>query len=70
MGGIYGRYAYAQEAFIYFTTEDLKIAEVPVHVKYFKDRKSRVAGNLFRYCKKTVSIVLSLCLKKSGDRER
>lgn len=56
----HGKFTYTQEAFIFYTSQNLKIMEVPVPVRYFKDRKSRVAGNLFRYSKKTMGIILSL----------
>lgn len=56
----HGKFTYTQEAFIFFTSQNLKIIEVPVPVQYFKDRKSRVAGNLFKYSRKTMGIILSL----------
>lgn len=56
----HGKYTYTQEAFIFYSTQNLKIQEIPVTVRYFTDRKSRVAGNLFKYGKKTMGIILSL----------
>lgn len=56
----HGKYTYTQESFIFFTSQNMKIVEVPVKVQYFKDRKSRVAGNLWKYAKKTMGIILSL----------
>lgn len=56
----HGKYTYTQEAFIFYTSQNLKIVEVPVDVKYFPDRESRIAGNLFHYAQKTSGIILSL----------
>lgn len=56
----HGKYTYTQEAFIFYTSQNLKIVEVPISVKYFNDRKSRVAGSIFKYARKTVGIILSL----------
>ena len=35
-----------------------RIKEEPVHVRYFKDRKSRVSGNIPRYMYRTLKIIL------------
>jgi hypothetical protein len=35
----------------------LNIKELPIHVEYFEERKSRVAGNLFSYGTKAMSII-------------
>jgi glycosyltransferase involved in cell wall biosynthesis len=44
-----GRFTYTQESFLDLATKGLRIASVPVDVKYFPGRKSRVAGNLLLY---------------------
>lgn len=56
----HGKYTYTQESFIFFTFQNMKVIEVPVKVQYFKDRRSRVAGNLWKYARKTMGIILSL----------
>lgn len=56
----HGKYTYTQEAFIFYSTQNLKIAEVPISVRYFTDRKSRIAGSIFKYAKKTSGIIISL----------
>lgn len=56
----HGKYTYTQEAFIFYSTQNLKIVEVPISVRYFTDRKSRIAGSIFKYAKKTSGIIISL----------
>lgn len=56
----YGRFTYTQESFINFHFYDLVMREVPIRVTYFPERKSRVAGSILRYLKKTSGILIGL----------
>lgn len=56
----YGRFTYTQESFICFRFNQLTMAEVPIGVKYFPERKSRVAGSITKYLRKTAGIILGL----------
>ena len=56
----YGRFTYTQESFINFHFHHMTIKEVPIAVTYFPGRKSRVAGNILNYLKKTSGIILGL----------
>jgi len=53
-----GRFTYTQETFLELAFKNIRIKEVPVPVKYFKDRKSRVSGNIPRYMYRTSKIIL------------
>lgn len=53
-----GIFTYTQESIIDLSVRHLHIKEVPIKVQYFKDRKSRVAGNLWRYGLKSMGIIL------------
>lgn len=53
-----GRFTYTQETFIDLSFKRLKIIEVPVKVKYFSSRNSKIASNLFIYAIKTLKIIL------------
>ncbi len=55
---LYGKFTYTQEMFLDFGFKDLKIKEAPITVEYFPGRKSRVAGNLFKYSWKSLSIII------------
>ena len=44
---LHATFTYTQETFIHFAVQQLRILEVPVEVKYFKNRKSRVVKNIF-----------------------
>lgn len=54
---IFGRYTYTQESFLDLANKNLAIKEVPIAVQYFKDRKSKIANNLFKYGYKTLGII-------------
>lgn len=56
----YGRFTYTQESFISFRFNGLTMSEVPIDVTYFPERKSRVAGSILNYLKKTSGIIISL----------
>jgi len=53
-----GSFTYTQESFIDLAFKGVRIKEVPVKVKYFKNRKSRVSLNLFYYAFQTLKIIL------------
>ena len=53
-----GKFTYTQESFLDFAFKGLKIKTVPVNVKYYKDRQSKVAGNLWAYMIKTMKIII------------
>ncbi len=56
----YGRFTYTQESFISFHFNNLTMREVPIQVTYFPERKSRVAGSISNYLKKTSGIILGM----------
>jgi len=53
-----GRFTYTQETFIDLSFKGLNIKEVPISVKYFPSRRSKVASNLFLYAINTLKIIL------------
>lgn len=52
-----GWFTYTQETFLDLAFKNIRIKEVPVHVKYFKDRKSRLSGSIPRYMYRTSKII-------------
>lgn len=54
---LHGAFTHTQETFLNMSESGLAMAEVPIDVKYFKDRKSRVAGNLLKYGARTLTIL-------------
>ena len=52
-----GRFTYTQETFLDMVFKGTRIKEVPVHVKYFKDRKSHVSGSIPHYMYRTLKII-------------
>lgn len=57
---IHSRFTYTQETFVDMVSKKIRILEVPVEVKYFDDRESRVAGNIWRYGLKTLTIIIKI----------
>jgi glycosyltransferase involved in cell wall biosynthesis len=55
---LHGSFTYTQETFLEFATKKLKILEVPVSIKYFKNRKSRVFKSLNQYAFSALKIIL------------
>lgn len=55
---LHGAFTYTQETFLDFAAKRIEIAEVPIPVKYFADRKSRVAGSIWRYAINALKIIL------------
>ena len=53
-----GRFTYTQETFIDLSFKGLSIKEIPIDVKYFPSRRSKVASNLFIYAINTFKIIL------------
>jgi glycosyltransferase involved in cell wall biosynthesis len=53
-----GVFTYTQESFLDLSFKKLRIQPVPVTIRYFPERKSRVAGNLFTYTLRTLNIIL------------
>ncbi len=53
-----GKFTYTQETFIDLAVKDLEVTTVPISVKYFPGRRSRVADNLVAYGFKTLKIIL------------
>lgn len=52
-----GKFTYTQESFLDLANKGLVIKIIPVEVKYFPERKSRVAGNVMEYMFQTAKIV-------------
>lgn len=54
---LHGSFTYTQESFLDLCSKNLRVVEVPVPVKYFPDRISRVARSVFRYARSSGSII-------------
>lgn len=52
-----GKFTYTQESFLDLANKGLAIKTIPVDVKYYPERKSRVAGNIMKYMFQTVKII-------------
>jgi len=53
-----GKFTYTQESFIDMAAKGIRIKSVPVSVKYFSDRHSRVASNVLVYGFRTLKIIV------------
>jgi glycosyltransferase involved in cell wall biosynthesis len=54
---INGKFTYTQEVFIDLVEKGMRIKEIPLEVKYFKERKSHISGKLRNYGFKSLSII-------------
>ena len=55
---LHGKFTYTQETFLNLAAQGVHIEEVPIRVRYFKDRQSRVARSIPRYAINTSLIIL------------
>jgi len=53
-----GKFTYTQETFLDLADKEVEIKSIPVKVKYFPERKSRMAGNILNYMIQTIKIIL------------
>jgi glycosyltransferase involved in cell wall biosynthesis len=53
-----GNYTYTHETIIDLAYKQLRLVSVPIPVKYYPDRKSKVAGNLFGYTSRALRIIV------------
>ncbi|MFQ6049617.1 MAG: hypothetical protein ACE5J0_01075, partial [Candidatus Paceibacterales bacterium] len=54
---LFGNFTYTQEAILNLSFKGVKIIEVPITVKYFPERVSRVSGNLLKYISQAMKII-------------
>jgi hypothetical protein len=55
---LFGSFTYTQETILDMVYKELRVIEYPVDIKYFKNRKSRVAGSIINYTFRTLKIIL------------
>ncbi len=55
---LFGDFTYTQETILDMVYKGLTVIEFPVDVKYFSNRKSRVAGKIVSYAFKTLKIIV------------
>lgn len=54
---LHNQFTYTQETFMNLAFNNVRIAEIPIAVTYFPDRKSRVANSIRQYAFRTASII-------------
>mgnify|MGYP001167289477 CR=1 FL=1 len=55
---IFNQFTYTQEVFIALVNKGMKILEVPIKVRYFKERKAKVSASLSKYGLQALMIVM------------
>jgi glycosyltransferase involved in cell wall biosynthesis len=55
---LHGAFTYTHETFLNLALKNVSIQEVPIEVKYFEGRVSRVAGSIPRYALNALKIIL------------
>jgi glycosyltransferase involved in cell wall biosynthesis len=55
---LHGKFTYTHETFLDLSFKDLAIQEIPLSVRYFPDRDSRIAASIPSYALRTCSILL------------
>lgn len=55
---LFGKFTYTQETILDMAFKDLRLTEVPIEVRYFEGRQSRVAGSILRYAVNASKIII------------
>ncbi|MGI6476108.1 MAG: hypothetical protein ACOX0P_03480 [Candidatus Dojkabacteria bacterium] len=55
---LFGAFTYTQETIMDMVFKGMRVVEFPVDIKYFKERKSRVAGSILNYTFRTLKIIV------------
>jgi glycosyltransferase involved in cell wall biosynthesis len=61
-------FSYTHESLIQLASSGLKMGEMPIEVRYFQNRESRIAANLLRYGFAAVAMFLKTLVKNSPSR--
>jgi glycosyltransferase involved in cell wall biosynthesis len=59
---LFGAFSYTHEVILNLAFKGLSIVEHPIHVRYFAERKSRLASNLLKYAYNTITIIFRTML--------
>lgn len=59
---LFGAFTYTHETILSLLFQGQRVAELPVHVDYFPERKSRVAGSITSYAYETSKIIFRVLL--------
>ena len=52
-----GTFTYTQESFLDLANKGLAIKTIPISIKYFPERKSKMAGSILKYTWQTIKII-------------
>ncbi|MCM8787747.1 MAG: glycosyltransferase family 2 protein [Candidatus Omnitrophica bacterium] len=55
---LFGRFTYTQEVFLDLVNKGLKIEQIPITVRYYKERQAKISASFFRYFLQTIIIIL------------
>lgn len=55
---LFGSFTYTQESILDLLEKGMRVVDLPVDIKYFKGRKSRIAGSVLNYAFRTLKIIL------------
>lgn len=55
---LFGQFTYTQETIMDMVFKGMRVIEFPIDIKYFKERKSRVASSILNYMFRTLKIII------------
>lgn len=59
---VFEKFTYTHESILSLVFQGLRVMELPISIRYYPDRKSRVAGSVTNYASKTSRIILRVLL--------
>lgn len=59
---VFEKFTYTHQSILSLVYQGLRVMEMPISIRYFPERKSRVAGSISKYAVKTSKIILRVLL--------
>ena len=59
---VFEKFTYTHESILSLVFQGLRVIELPISIRYYPDRQSRVAGSIANYASKTSRIILRVLL--------
>jgi hypothetical protein len=59
---VFEKFTYTHQSILSLVYQGLRVMELPISIRYYPDRKSRVAGSISNYAVKTSKIILRVLL--------
>ena len=63
---VFEKFTYTHQSILSLVYQGLRVIEMPISIRYYPDRRSRVAGSISNYANKTSKIILRVPVGITG----